>query len=256
MNIAIIQARMGSSRFPNKTLKNIGGKPLLELIIERIKYTKCIDEIIIATTNEPEDDRLAEWIVNNNLKLYRGSSDDVLDRFYQASQLVNGIETIIRVTADDPFKDPEIIDLVYDRYLLEKADYASNTIVPTYPEGLDIEIFSYKSLKEAWLHAKLPSEREHVTPYIWKNKEKFKIISIENEKDLSFHRWTIDYKEDFEFVEKIFNNLYKKNQIFLMNDILEFLSNNTSIIPRTNKDIIRNEGYLKSIKSENQLKRN
>jgi spore coat polysaccharide biosynthesis protein SpsF len=227
--IAVIQARMGSLRLPGKSLMEIEGKPLLEHIIDRIRYSKTIDEIIIATTTEHEDKAIINLAKKLQLKVYAGKIIDVLDRFYQAINLYGG-EVIVRITADDPFKDPKIIDYIVNYYLLHpELDYVSNTIDPTYPIGIDVEVFSFKALKKAWREAKTKIAREHVTPYIWSNSGLFKIANIKHHIDLTNLRWTIDTKEDLEMAREVYKKLYDKDKIFYMKDILRLLKKDTYI---------------------------
>jgi len=247
--LAIIQARMGSTRLPGKTLADIAGKPLLEHIINRVKASKTINGIVVATTNQPEDKPIYELASALGVKCYLGNSEDVLDRFYQAAKQTLA-DIIVRITADDPFKDPVVIDIITS-YLItnRELDYVSNTIEPTYPEGLDVEAFRFGALERAWKEAKLPSEREHVTPYIWKNQDKFRIYNIKNDIDISHFRWTIDYYEDLCFAREIYNRLSNKG-IFLMQDILEILQAESDLT-RINANIERNIGYKLSIKKDN-----
>lgn len=247
--IAIIQTRMGSMRFPGKSIAEISGKPLLLHIIDRIKASKTIDTIVIATTHLLEDDVLEKLATENHIACYRGSTDDVLDRFYQAAKKFKA-DVIVRITADDPFKDPYILDLCVI-YLLEHSglDYVSNTMKPTYPEGLDIEVFRFRSLEIAWGSAKLPSEREHVTPFIWKNPDIFHCANIENDEDLSSYRWTLDYKEDLQFTKEVYEKLNDKG-IFHMYDILDLLKR-YPYLSKINDNYTRNDGYLTSLKDEN-----
>jgi spore coat polysaccharide biosynthesis protein SpsF len=246
--IAIIQARMGSKRLPGKTTTLVAGKPLLVHIIERIKASKTIDRIVLATTDSPEDDVLEKLASENAISCYRGSTNDVLDRFYQAADTF-GADIIVRITADDPFKDPDLLDFCVC-YLLEHPhlDYVSNTLKPTYPEGLDIEVFRFGALKKAWKSASLPSEREHVTPFIWKNPELFSCANIESPEDLSGYRWTIDYEDDLHFTREIYEKLKDKG-IFHMQDILDLLKK-YPYLTKLNKAHPRNAGYLKSLKEE------
>ena len=217
------KARMGSTRLPNKTLELIEGKPLLWHVINRINSCEKIDKTIIATTNNPADNQIEDFAKENNIEVYRGSEEDVLDRFYNAAKKTNA-SVIVRVTADDPFKDPKVTDYIISQIENnQELDYASNTIEPTFPEGIDMEVFTFKALEKAWIESEEQSEREHVTPYIWKNPSKFKILNITNDKDLSKLRWTIDYPEDVDFTRKVYNKLYKENEIFLMKDILNLL---------------------------------
>jgi spore coat polysaccharide biosynthesis protein SpsF (cytidylyltransferase family) len=246
--VAIIQARMGSTRLPGKTIADISGKPLIVRIIDRIKASKTIDKIIIATTLLPEDDVLENLATNNHVACYRGSTDDVLDRFYQTAKKF-GADIIVRITADDPFKDPEIVDLCC-RYLLEHPtlDYVSNTMKPTYPEGLDIEVFRFRTLEIAWRSAKLSSEHEHVTPFIWKNPGIFHCVNIENDEDLSGYRWTLDYPEDLQFTQAVYEKM-DDNGIFHMRDILVLLKK-YPFLSKINNKYTRNAGYLKSLETE------
>lgn len=246
--VAIIQARMGSTRLPGKTLVKISGAPLLLHIINRIKASETIDAIIIATTQLPEDDVLEKLAADHCIACYRGSTDDVLDRFYQAAQTCEA-EVIVRITADDPFKDPEILDHCC-HYLLEHphVDYVSNTMKPTYPEGLDIEVFRFRALEISWKQAKLHSEREHVTPFIWKNPKIFRCVNIEHDEDLSHYRWTLDYPEDLKFTLQIYEKLSDKG-IFHMNDILDLLKKYPDLL-KINNIFVRNEGYQKTLENE------
>lgn len=161
----IIQARMGSTRLPGKMLIEIMGKPLIQHVIDRVSQSKRIDKLILATTNNPRDAVLVDIARKNSLDFFIGSEEDVLDRFYQAAKRFN-IKIIVRITPDDPFKDPEVIDKAVEIFLNSKGkfDYVTNTLPPTYPIGLDVEVFSCYALEKAWKDAKKPSEREHVTP--------------------------------------------------------------------------------------------
>jgi spore coat polysaccharide biosynthesis protein SpsF (cytidylyltransferase family) len=247
MIAAIVQARMGSTRLPEKIMADIEGKPLLEHVIERTKASRYIETVIIATTENKKDEAVIRFAREREIPCYGGSEDDVLDRYYQAAKKF-GADTIVRITPDDPFKDPEVIDLIISRYLEGKLDYASNTIRPTYPEGLDIEVFSFNALEKAWREAKKPSEREHVTPYIWNHPEFFRLTNVENNEDLSGLRWTIDYEADLRFAREVYARLYS-SRVFLMRDILELLKAEPELAD-INRGTVRNEGYLKSLSQE------
>jgi len=249
MIAAIVQARAGSTRLPSKVLIDIAGKPLLEHIIDRLRLSRLIDKIIIATTTKERDRVILEIAQSWGIESYAGSEEDVLDRFYQAAKIY-GAGTIVRITPDDPFKDPEVIDTVIIYYLKHKdnLDYVSNTIKPTYPEGLDVEVFSYKALEKAWKEANSPSEREHVTPYIWNHPEIFRLSNIENDVDLSHLRWTLDTEADLKFTREIYARLYH-GQVFLMKDILALLRAEPEL-SLINQGITRGAGYLKSLEQE------
>lgn len=250
-NLLIIQARTGSSRLPNKVLKELCGKPMLQHIVERTRYSKRVSHILVATTIREEDKEIEKLCGEIGIDCFRGSENDVLDRYYQAARSYNTIN-VIRITADCPFIDPEIIDQIIQVHEDGGYDYTSNTLVETYPDGLDTEVFKFSALQKAWEKAELASEREHVTPYI-KFKDDFQRFSVERSPSLAEKRWTVDTDVDFEVVTQIYNALYGKKDIFLMDDILNFLNNNRQL-EAMNADIIRNEGYLKSIANDYVIK--
>ena len=208
--LIIIQARSGSTRLPNKmTKKIINNKTTLELIIERLSKTKSNASIIVATTNKRADDKIERLCNKKNILVFRGNENDVLDRYYQTTKKYNG-DIIVRLTGDCPILDPDLIDTLINIYQTKNVDYVSNTIIPTYPDGLDIEIFSFKALEKAWKNATLTSEREHVTPYIKSNSKLFKLHNVRSKTNLSKHRWTLDEENDLKFIKCIYKNLYKK----------------------------------------------
>ncbi|MGB9855722.1 MAG: aminotransferase class III-fold pyridoxal phosphate-dependent enzyme [Caldisericum exile] len=246
--LAILQARVSSTRLPGKVLKPILGKPMLALQIERILQSKKIEKLVVATSSDASDDKIEDLCNELKLPCFRGKLDDVLDRFYQAS-LIWQPEHIVRLTGDCPLIDPDIIDQLILFYLDGDYDYVSNALEPTFPDGLDVEIFRYFALEEAWKEAKLPSQREHVTPFINSHPDKFKIANFKNHIDLSHHRWTVDEPEDFELIKIIYEKLYPHNPNFRMSDILKFLENHPELID-LNKKFKRNEGYEKSLKED------
>lgn len=247
--VAIIQARMGSTRLPAKVLADVCGRPLLHRVIDRVQLVGSIDEIVVATTDVSVDDRLAAWVLENTCcKIFRGSENDVLDRFYQSAKSV-GASTIVRVTADDPLKDPRLISYAINcLHEDEKLDYCSNTIRPTYPEGLDIEVFRYSTLEKAHREATLVSDREHVTPYIWRQPNLFQTKNFEFERDLSAWRWTVDKPSDLEFIRRIHSEFADISSVTYI-ELIEFLELNPQIM-KINQGTIRNEGYLKSLSLE------
>lgn len=227
----------------------IAGKTMLERVVERVKKAKLIKNVIVATSKEREDETIVRLCQKKKIKFFRGSLNDVLDRYYQAAKK-NKIKHICRVTADCPLIDPKIIDLAAKEYLKGRYDYVSTAYpLPTFPDGLDVEIFSFRTLKKTWQEAKLPSEREHVTPYIWKNHRKFKIKTIKNNQNLSDMRWTVDEERDLKFIREIYQRLSKKDKIFYMEDVLNLLKKEPELM-EINKGIIRNQGYLKSLRED------
>ena len=209
---------------------------------------ETIKEIIIATTTKEEDLQIADLAKKLGIDVFHGSEDDLLDRYYQAARLFK-MEHVVRICADCPLIDPDVIDAAILHYFESGADYSSNTVERSFPDGLDAEVFSFDALKHAWEGAKLLSEREHVTPYIWKNPDKFKVVGLKNEKDHSSKRWTLDRKEDFELIKTILESLYPANPDFRMKDVLQFLQAHP-MLEDINRHIIVNEGYLKSLRED------
>lgn len=217
--IAIIQARLGSTRLPNKVLKNLCGSPVLLHVINRLKQSKYISEIIIATTTLPEDDAIQQFCEENGVKFYRGSSENVLSRYYEAAKKFNA-ETVIRITSDCPVIDPVLIDEMIEEYSKSNVDYMSNSLTRTFPRGLDAEIFSFTALEKAFNEAAKQYELEHVTPYIYQHPELFSLKNYTNDTDYSFHRWTLDTEEDYRLLTEIYEALYPVNKVFLWKDVL------------------------------------
>lgn len=246
---AIIQARMGATRLPGKVMLDILGKPILWHVVDRVSRARLIDGLVVATTTKPEDDIVEKFCRENAISIFRGSEDDVLDRYYQCAKKYN-MENIVRITADCPLHDPHIIDLIIEKYESGNYDYISNTDPPSYPDGIDVEVFSFLALENAWNNAKMSSEREHVTPYIRKNRTLFRVGNVQNETDLSELRWTLDQKEDFRFIQTVYKELNGLNNgLFYTNDILELINKRPELL-KINSNIIRNEGYLKSLKND------
>ncbi len=247
---AIIQARMGSSRLPGKTLAPIAGQPLLLHVLRRAAASQRISEIVVATTTQQEDDAIVA-AVGDRCRVFRGSVNDVLDRYYQAACQVKA-DPIIRITADDPLKDPAVIDRIIDRLLADATlDYASNTIQPSYPEGLDVEAFRFAALERAWREATRVSDREHVTPFIWRQPEFFKIANVAAPKDWSHLRWTIDYEQDLAFARAVYERLGREGRLFGMQEILDLLEREPQLAAM-NAGIPRHAGYAKSLADESQ----
>ena len=249
----IIQARMGSTRLPGKVMKIIDGKnPSLFYTINQLKSCKILDKIIIATTTLPEDDVIVNYFKNLDVDVFRGSSDDVLDRYFQCAKHYD-LSSIVRITADCPLIDPNIVEEGIKLFNSKKYDYVTNTVSRTFPDGNETEIFSIEALKEASKNANLPSEHEHVTPYFRNHKELFKIKNFTHTTNLSNLRWTVDYEEDLKLV-KILISKIQTRPIHLEN-ILNILHSNPKLIELNNHHH-PNEGYEKSLEGDRSLLKN
>lgn len=247
---AIIQVRSGSSRFPKKVLEKIEGKQLIWHVINRIKQVHSIEQIALATTTLNEDKKLLDIAKELNIIGFAGDENNVLNRFYDCATKIDA-DPIIRITGDCPLIDPFLVDSMIKFFLEHDFDYISNRITLTYPDGLDTEIFSYNTLKSAKLNSKWHSELEHVTPYITKHPEEFKLYNFQNKNDLSHMRWCVDEKEDLIFVKKIFEK-FRPKSIFSMEEILNVINNEPKLLD-INSGIIRDEGYLKSLKNDKKI---
>ena len=247
---AIIQARTGSTRLPGKTLAPIKGKPLLQHLVERVRASSFVEDIVIATTTEGRDDPLAELAEQLELKCYRGSEEDVLDRVYTAARL-HGVDSVVRVTSDCPLLDHVVMDRVIETYLSGSYDYVTNTLPYTYPDGLDVEVFSFGALERAWREARLPSEREHVTPYI-RTSGHFRTFNVESPVDLSHLKWSVDTQADLDFVRSVFEGLDANGSDFSLEDVLQLVRIGPELMATTQAAIV-NEGYYKSLASDPPL---
>jgi glutamate-1-semialdehyde 2,1-aminomutase/spore coat polysaccharide biosynthesis protein SpsF len=246
--VAIVQARMGSSRLPGKVLADIAGEPMLWRVVKRISRSRTIRQIMVATSDMPGDDAVAEFCRAHEIACYRGSEDDVLDRYYRAAEFC-GAEIVVRITADCPLIDAEVVDRVVREFLSTRCDYASNTLSATYPDGLDTEVFSYAALAKAWKEARLGAEREHVTPYI-RNSKCFRVVGVECAGDTSVGRlrWTVDEPRDLEFVRAVYAHFNGRDD-FDFHDILKAVKEEPTMA-KLNGAIARNEGYYQSFADE------
>ncbi len=250
MIAAIVQARMGSTRLPGRTLADVAGKPMLARLVERARRIPGVERVIIATTEKPADEAILKFAADLGLPAYAGSEEDVLDRFYQTARRF-GVSVVVRVTPDCPLLDPEVSGLVVARFVEARGtvDYASNTQPPTFPDGLDTEVFSVAALTRSWREATEFSEREHVTAYIWKHPELFRLVNVARDPDLSGRRWTVDEPADLEFVRAVYHRL---GETFDMRDALELLRRHPDI-EAINRGTARNEGYAKSVRADRAL---
>lgn len=248
--LAITQARVGSTRLSEKVLKTIGNKTLLEIHLSRILQSRLISKLKVATTIEPDANKIIAITDKLGVESFQGSIDDVLERFYLTALLENP-DYVIRLTSDCPLIDPLEIDKIIQKCLTGDYDYVSNTLESTFPDGMDIEIFKFSALKRAYQEATLKSDREHVTPYIWRNSsvkggDIFKSLSIKSQEDFSKYRLTVDTQEDFNLIENLINNLGLDRGWC---DYVNYLDKHPELM-RINSKYERNEGYQKSLKQD------
>ena len=236
--LAVIQARMGSTRFPGKVLKKVEGEALISILLKRLSHSKKIDKIVLATSLKKENDILADIVESLGFDVFRGSEEDVLGRYFDTAKKYNA-KTIVRITGDCPVIDPELVDKVIGYFQNNEVDYVSNIDPPTFPDGLDIEVFTMKTLQVANKKAIKSFDREHVTPFIRENKE-FTCKNYFNITDQSNERWTIDDPEDFEVIKNVFKH-FKKNIYFSWKELLSLKKANPKLF-EANQAINRNEG--------------
>lgn len=231
--VTIVQARTGSTRLPGKVLMPIVSKPLLIRMVERVRLSKLFGTIVVATTTDESDNPVEELCKAENILCYRGHPTDLLDRHYQAAKQLNAT-VVLKIPSDVPLIDPAIIDKVIQYFLDNQGnyDFVSNLHPATYPDGNDVEVMTFPAMEEAWNNATKPMEREHTTPYIWENPDKFRIGNVTWETGLDYsmsHRWTIDYYEDYLFIKAVYDELYPVNSAFGIQDILNLLEKRSDI---------------------------
>ncbi len=246
MIVGVLQARCTSRRLPGKVLANVCGRPMILRQMDRLERAERMDRIVVATTTDPSDDPLAKLCAKRGWECYRGSVDDVLDRVLQAA---GKSDHIVRLTADCPLADPELIDRVIATHLEGGHDYTSNTVTRTYPDGLDVEVVTRAAFQTAASEAKLPSEREHVTPFLYNHPERFKIGQVTEEHDHSAMRWTVDETADLEFVRTVYGELLPTVPEFTTEDVLELLERRPELV-QFNEHIPTNEGYDLSLQQD------
>lgn len=239
--IAIVQARTGSTRLPNKVFYELSGKPLLYHVVQRIRLSSEIDKIVVATTKSKNDDLINNWAKENGVSCFRGSEENVLERYYYAAEKYNA-DLIVRITADDPFKDYRIIDNAVRIIKENNLDFVCNNNPVSFPEGLDVEVLTMNSLKKSFQESTTKFEKEHVTQHIHLNKNKFKIFNIVSNINLSHYRWTLDTLEDYNFTKLIYENLYNKDEIFLTEEIYKLLDQKPFLLD-INKNVTKSTLY-------------
>lgn len=241
--LAILQARASSRRLPGKVLKPMAGAPMLARQIERLQRARTTDMLVLATSDRADDDDVAKIAASTGIPCHRGSLNNVLDRFYSAARPYRP-EWVVRLTGDCPLADWDVIDRCV-RFAIDGGfDYASNTLVPTWPDGLDVEVCTFAALSDAWREAQTGLETEHVMPFITARPDRFRLGSLENDIDLSALRWTVDEMEDYRFVREVYERLYPQNPAFTTQDVLDLVDRNRDLATM-NAGIERNAGLLK-----------
>jgi spore coat polysaccharide biosynthesis protein SpsF len=248
MIVAVLQARLSSSRLPGKVLKPILGEPMLLRQIERVSRCNRLDALVVATSDHAADDAIETLCRSSRVACFRGSLDDVLARLHAAASAQHA-RHVVRLTADCPLADPRVIDDVIALHLETGADYTSNVLPPTYPDGLDVEVMRAEVLSEAAREARLPSEREHVTYFIQERPGRYKLRNLARPDDLSALRWTVDEPRDLSFVEAVYARLYRGNACFSTEDILQLLDREPQLRD-VNSGIQRNEGMSESLRAD------
>lgn len=219
MTVAILQARMSSSRLPGKVMKPLLGRPMIERQLERLRRCETLDRIIVATSDDASDDPLAAHLRDIGVEVFRGSLSDVLERFLAAARTFGVEGQLVRLTADCPLADPGVIDDCVRLQTQLGVDYVSNGRKRTYPHGLDVEAFALEALRAAGREATDPYDHEHVTPFIYRHPERFTLADLVQDRDESHLRWTVDLPEDFDFVDRVYAALYPDNPAFTSDDV-------------------------------------
>ena len=253
--IAIVQARLGSERFPDKVLQKLKSENVLSFLIKRLEKSKYINKVIVAIPKNKRNITLLNFLIKTKKNYFLGSEKDVLDRFYKAS-LNESPDYIVRITGDCPFVDPEIVDECIKKILDENYDYVSNINPPTFPDGFDVEVFSFSALKTTWKLASKKEDKEHVTKFMREHSE-FNSLNIENNEDLSDLRMTLDYEEDLEVIKNIYNNFYP-NLFFSFNEIIKFYKKNKKVFKKNmrfkrNTREVKNSGQILLKKAESLI---
>ena len=244
--IAVVQARMGSTRLPAKVMRTLVGKPVLWHVINRLSFCRRLEGIVVATSTHPEDDVIEQWCGDQGVRCFRGSEQDVLGRYYEAAQFYDA-DPVVRITGDCPVIDPTVVDEVVEGFYEGQVHVYS--LGGDFPDGLDCEVFAFWVLKETWQRARLPSEREHVSPYMYKHPEQFRVGCLEKFENLGHHRWTLDEEADLHFLQALFSRLYREECPFLTEDILALLDREPDLMD-VNREMVRNEGYLRSLQAD------
>jgi spore coat polysaccharide biosynthesis protein SpsF (cytidylyltransferase family) len=244
MIVAAVQARMGSTRYPHKVLAEVVGKPMLWHIVNRLGFAHRVDQVVLSTSDKPSDEPIRAFAKSYEIPCFAGSELDLIDRLYRTAKYF-GAHALVRITGDCPLIDPSVVDKVVASYIThsDNMDYVTNILPPTYPDGLDTEVYPATTLERLWKEIEDPLWREWFPKYLWEHEKEFRIHNVKHSEDLSHLRWTVDYEEDLIFVQEVYRRLYTNGRPFLMQDVLDLL-NHEPHLGRINAGHNRNEGYL------------
>ena len=248
--VAIVQARMGSTRLPGKVLLPLGDKPILVRVVERLRFVDELADVVVATGDSADNDPIRSLCDAEGITCFSGSEHDVLDRYYQAA-LRYGADPVLRISSDCPLVDPAIVRRALETYESKRDDIVYLGFDKSFPEGLDVEVFAFAALEKAWRDATLRSDREHVTPFIWRQPELFPLDVLRNGTTVSTEHWSVDRAHDYEMVGAIYEALYRPGAPFSMDQILTFLESHPEVRQLT-AGSVRQEGYLKSIREDHE----
>ena len=246
--VAVVQARMGSTRLPGKVMMDIVGKPMLWHHVNRLRKARLVNQVVVATTDQERDRPIRSFAEGNGIPYYAGSELDLVDRLYQTANKF-GADVVVRVTGDCPLVDPQVIDrmLAYYADNRDRLDYVCNNSPPTYPDGLDAEVISVRALERVWSEVTDPFQREWISSNFREHPEKYVIANVENDQDLSSMRWTVDYEDDLKFVRAVYERLHRGGEVFLMKEVLELLSREPELAEISNGHR-RDQAYTEALK--------
>lgn len=243
---ALLQGRVGSTRLPGKVLLPLAGEPAIWRVYERLRHCRRLARIIVATSTHPRDDPIAALFADRGVTVFRGSEADPLDRYHQAAQ-AHGLEHVVRVMADCPLVDPELVDRVVERYFAEGLDVCG--LGGAFPTGLDVTVFSARALAWCWQEAHRPSEREHITPCMLHHPERFRVGTLEPFQGLGHLRWVMDHPQDYTFIRAVYDALFQPGRLFTTAEILAYLEAHPELL-RINGEIPRDQGYWQAVAQE------
>jgi spore coat polysaccharide biosynthesis protein SpsF len=239
---------MGSTRLPGKALLPLGDQPIVYRVVERLRHVEALADVVVATGDLPENDPIRAFCASESISCFSGSDDDVLDRYYQAA-VKFGADPVLRVSSDCPLVDPLIVTRALDMFVTHRDDIVYLGFDKSFPEGLDVEVIAFEALAKAWRESHLKSDREHVTPYIWRQPDLFPQDVIRNGTAVSPEHWSVDREQDYEFVGAIHRALYRPGATFHMADVLALLNEHPEL-RLVNSGAVRQEGYLKSLRED------